>query len=82
MDALTGPYAYLGPDFKRSVEIYRPQTYSIANATMGGQYTDNFLNYVHDFNGDGWNDYLKINFNGSYSTSIRRGSRNIGRSHR
>jgi Domain of Unknown Function (DUF1080)/FG-GAP-like repeat len=66
MDALTGPYAYLGPDFKRAVEIYRPQTYAIANATMAGQYTDNFLNYVHDFNGDGWNDYLKINFNGAY----------------
>ena len=66
MDALTGPYAYLGPDFKRSVEIYRPQTYAIANATMGGQYTDNFLNYVHDFTGDGWNDYLKVNFNGAY----------------
>jgi hypothetical protein len=66
MDALTGPYAYLGPDFKRAVEIYKPQTYAIANATMGGLYTDNFLNYVHDFNGDGWNDYLKINFNGAY----------------
>ena len=66
MDALTGPYAYLGPDFKRAVEIYRPQTYAIANATMAGQYTDNFLNYVHDFDGDGWNDYLKVNFNGSY----------------
>ena len=66
VDALSGPYAYLGPDFRRSVEIYRPQTYAIANATMGGQYTDNFLNYVHDFNADGWNDYLKINFNGAY----------------
>jgi hypothetical protein len=66
MDALTGPYAYLGPDFKRAVEIYRPQVYAIANATLGGQYTDNFLNYVHDFTGDGWPDYLKINFNGAY----------------
>ena len=66
MDALSGPYAYLGPDFKRAVEIYRPQTYPPANASMAGQYTDNFLNYVHDFNGDGWNDYLKINFNGAY----------------
>ena len=28
MDALTGPYAYLGPDFKRAVEIYRPQIYA------------------------------------------------------
>ena len=66
MDALSGPYAYLGPDFKRAVEIYRPQIYAIANPTFGGQYTDNFLNYVHDFTGDGWPDYLKINFNGAY----------------
>jgi Domain of Unknown Function (DUF1080)/FG-GAP-like repeat len=66
MDALSGPYAYLGPDFKRAIEIYKPQTYPPANASMAGQYTDNFLNYVHDFNGDGWNDYLKINFNGAY----------------
>ena len=66
MDALSGPHAYLGPDFKRAVEIYRPQLYPIANATFGGQYTDNFLNYVHDFTADGWPDYLKINFNGAY----------------
>lgn len=66
VDVLSGPYAYLGPDFKRSVEIHAPQAYAIANATMGGQYTDNFLNYVHDFDGDGWADYLKINFGGAY----------------
>jgi hypothetical protein len=50
----------------KSIEIYRPQTYAIANETMGGRYTDNFLSYVHDFTGDGWPDYLKINFNGAY----------------
>ena len=66
MDALSGPYAYLGPDFKRSVEIYRPQIYAWTNPSMAGQYTDNFLNYVHDFTGDGWPDYLKVNFNGAY----------------
>ena len=66
MDALTGPYAYLGPDFKRAVEIYRPQIYAPSNANMAGLYTDNFLNYVHDFTGDGWPDYLKVNFNGAY----------------
>ena len=33
---------------------------------MAGLYTDNFLNYVHDFTGDGWPDYLKVNFNGAY----------------
>jgi 3-keto-disaccharide hydrolase/FG-GAP-like repeat len=66
IDALTGPYAYLGPEFKRAIEIYSPQTYSIAGARQAGLYTDNFLNYVYDFDGDGWNDYLKINFNGAY----------------
>jgi hypothetical protein len=66
MDALSGPYAYLGPDFKRAVEIYRPQLYAWTNPSMSGQYTDNFMNYVHDFTGDGWPDYLKVNFNGSH----------------
>lgn len=66
MDALSGPYAYLGPDFTRTVEMYRPQLYAIANPNFGGQYTDNFLNYVYDFTGDGWPDYLKINFSGAY----------------
>jgi hypothetical protein len=66
VDVLSGPYAYLGPSFAKSIEIYPAQTYSIANSTMAGQYTDNFLNYVHDFNADGWPDYLKINFNGAY----------------
>jgi hypothetical protein len=66
VDALTGPYAYLGPDFKRAVEIYPPMTYSIAGPRQAGLYTDNFLNYVYDFDGDGWGDYLKINFNGAY----------------
>ena len=66
MDALSGPYAYLGPDFKRAVEIYRPQLYAWTNPSMAGQYTDNFLNYVHDFTGDSWPDYLKVNFNGAY----------------
>lgn len=66
IDAVSGPYAYLGPNFERAVEIYRPSINPIANAANGGQYTDNFLSYVHDFTGDGWNDYLKVNFNGAY----------------
>lgn len=65
-DVLSGPYAYLGPTFTRSIEIYSPQTYSIGAARQAGQYTDNFLSYVYDFNGDGWGDYLKINFSGAF----------------
>jgi hypothetical protein len=60
MDALTGPYAYLGPDFKRAVEIYTPHIYAFSRENLAGQFTDNLMNYVYDFTGDGWPDYLKI----------------------
>ena len=60
MDALSGPYAYLGPDFKRAVEIYKPHIYAFTRENLAGQFTDNLLNYVHDFTGDGWPDYLKV----------------------
>lgn len=66
VDVASGPYAYIGPNFTRAIEIYPPQTYPIANQTMAGQYTDNFLSYVHDFDGDGWGDYLKVNFDGAF----------------
>jgi hypothetical protein len=65
-DVITGPFAYLGPDFKRAHEIYAPRTYSIAGDGQRGQYTDSFLTYVHDFNGDDWSDVLKVNFNGAF----------------
>ena len=66
MDAVSGPFAYLGPDFHRTLEIYPPQTYNFGGPGQHGTYTDSFLNYVHDFNGDGWPDNLKINFQGTY----------------
>ena len=66
MDAVSGPFAYLGPDFHRTLEIYPPQTYNFGGPGQHGTYTDSFLNYVHDFNGDGWPDNLKINFQGAY----------------
>jgi hypothetical protein len=65
-DAATGPYIYLGPDFKQAIEVYPPEVYAIAGANQRGRYTDNFMNYLHDFTGDGWKDYLKVNFNGAY----------------
>ena len=60
MDALTGPYAYLGPDFKRAVEIYKPQIYAFARENLAGQFTDNLLNYVHDFTADSCPDDFKV----------------------
>lgn len=65
-DVVTGPFYYLGPDYKRAGEIYPPQTVNPGGPGEHGNYTDSFLNYVHDFNGDGWPDVLKINFEGAY----------------
>lgn len=65
-DIVTGPFYYLGPDFKRAGEIYPPQTVNAGGPGEHGNYTDSFLNYVYDFNGDGWPDMLKINFEGAY----------------
>jgi hypothetical protein len=66
MDVVSGPFCYLGPDFKRTLEIYAPETYNIAGPAQHGIYTDSFLSYVYDFNGDGWPDVLKINFSGAF----------------
>ena len=52
MDVVYGPYWYEGPDFTvahefRPAQEYRPEDYS-----------DNFVTFVDDFNGDGWPDIL------------------------
>lgn len=65
-DVVAGPFYYLGPDYKHAAEIYAPETVNIAGPGEHGNYTDSFLNYVYDFNGDGWPDVLKINFEGAF----------------
>ncbi len=62
LDLVTGPFYYLGPDFKTAVEIYPSSTFNPNTPP----YTDSFLNYVYDFNGDGWPDVLKVNFDGAF----------------
>jgi FG-GAP-like repeat/Domain of Unknown Function (DUF1080) len=62
LDLVAGPFYYLGPDFKQAREIYPATTFNPNTPP----YTDSFLNYVYDFNGDGWPDVLKINFEGAY----------------
>jgi hypothetical protein len=61
-DVVAGPFYYLGPDYNLAREIYTPKTFNPNTPP----YTDSFLNYVYDFNGDGWPDVLKINFEGAY----------------
>jgi hypothetical protein len=73
-DAIYGPYWWEGPSFTKRHELYAPKTtFKIKEADgtektfpgfEGGlgrknaYSTDNFFAFVHDLNGDGWNDVL------------------------
>ncbi|MDO8541478.1 MAG: VCBS repeat-containing protein [Opitutaceae bacterium] len=73
-DAVYGPYWWEGPDFTRRHELYPPtKTFKLTDTggtekTFPGfeggfgrknaYSTDNFFAFIHDFNGDGWNDVL------------------------
>lgn len=73
-DAVFGPYWWEGPDFAKRHEIYAPRTtFKVKEAdgsekTLAGfeggfgrknaYATDNFFAFIHDCNGDGWNDVL------------------------
>lgn len=75
-DAVSGPYWWEGPDFVKRHEIYAPtkttRTTNLAGeevefpgyeGALGGKNaysTDNFFSFIHDFNGDGWNDVLTV----------------------
>lgn len=79
VDVLYGPYWFAGPDFSRRGVIYPDAQRTKAKLADGGEkeiagfhgaksvtngYSDNFVNAVHDFNGDGWTDYLVMGFPG------------------
>jgi hypothetical protein len=57
LDVVAGPYWYEGPDFQTKHEIRPPQAFDPKNSK---KYSDNFLTYTGDFNGDGWPDVLCI----------------------
>ncbi len=79
MDIVSGPFWYAGPDFKQRQEYY-PATATFkrkkadgAEETIPGNegalgtknaYSDNFLTYVCDFNGDGWDDIMVYGYPG------------------
>jgi len=54
MDIVSGPYWYAGPDFKQSHEVREPKKFDPHG------YSDDFLTYTGDFNGDGWTDILYV----------------------
>jgi HEAT repeat protein len=58
LDVVAGPFWFEGPDFKAKHEIRTPATFSPKD------YSDNFLTYTADFNGDGWPDVFYVPFPG------------------
>lgn len=51
-DIVSGPYWYEGPDFKERHAIYETKNYDPRG------YSDVFLQFAHDINGDGWPDLM------------------------
>ena len=61
LDVVAGPFWFEGPDFTKRHE-YRP-----VQEFDPKDYSDNFLTYTGDFNGDGWTDILCVGFPGKPS---------------
>ncbi len=53
-DVVAGPFWFVGPDLRQRVE-YRP-----AQSFDPKGYSDNFLTFTGDFNGDSWTDILCV----------------------
>ena len=58
LDVVAGPFWYEGPDFQKRHEIRPPKAFDPKD------YSDNFLTFTGDFNGDGWPDVLYVAFPG------------------
>jgi hypothetical protein len=78
-DILSGPFWYAGPDFTKRHTIYQMEKSFAVKKPDGteekvpgfkgllsgvNEYYNNFISYAHDFNKDGWDDYLVIGFPG------------------
>jgi len=79
VDVVSGPFWYEGPAFTKRHE-YRAAAATFQHPKAGGgvekirgfegalgtnnTYSDNFLTFVYDFNGDGWPDILVIDYPG------------------
>jgi hypothetical protein len=59
VDIVYGPVWFVGPKFTEKHEIYPP------NPQNREGYADHFFAWIHDFNGDGWNDVLTAGFPGT-----------------
>ena len=93
MDVVSGPFWYEGPDFKKRHEIY-PANASFKRKKADGMeqtipgfegalgvnnaYSDCFLTFTYDFNGDGWTDVLVYGFPGKEVPLVRKPERPPG----
>lgn len=59
MDVVAGPFWYEGPDFQKKHEIIPPKAFDPHG------YSDNFLTFTGDFNGDGWPDVFYVGYPGA-----------------
>ncbi|KLU05256.1 putative transmembrane protein [Rhodopirellula islandica] len=59
VDIVYGPHWFEGPDFTAKHEIYPPVPQNM------NRYADNFFSWLHDFNGDGFNDVFVVGFPGT-----------------
>ena len=80
-DAISGPYWWEGPDFTKRHTFYPAKAVFKVKKDDGSEETlpgwegafgkknaysnDNFFSFVHDFNGDGWNDVLTYGLPGT-----------------
>ena len=53
LDIVSGPFYYLGPDYRVSREIYFSKTSDVSS-----QLTPAMVNFAYDYTGDGWPDVL------------------------
>lgn len=54
-DVVAGPFWHEGPEFAKKHEIYPAVAHEPAKSP-----SDSMFSYVHDFNGDGWPDVLRL----------------------
>ncbi len=65
VDVTAGPFWFRGPGFTERFELYAPVAYDPK------VYSDHFFSFVHDFDGDGWHDVLRIGFPGKQAIWYR-----------
>lgn len=65
VDVVAGPYIVKGPELTHAEEFYTPAVYNPAT-----EYPQrSFVNFAHDWTGDGWPDLLLLSGNAGYSTA-------------